>query len=106
MHVKRSVHASMPTLPELPDLVERIGDSRPAAGNSAGVLCYVASLQARLRGRHFRGVLDALAGATLTAGAGYLGGHLALNQGLAARRPTQPDVEHAKHVEPTATSAT
>jgi uncharacterized membrane protein len=206
MHVKRSVHASMPTLPEFPDkLIERIGDSRlavglvpvydrlsgilvgivgedsplrgnglghalhpvlsdlplgcwtsatildligfkrsrpaattliatglvaavptaaagladfheihgrdrriaavHAAGNSAGVLCYVASLRARLRGRHYRGVLDALAGATLTAGAGYLGGHLALNQGLGARRPTPPDVEHAKHVDPTATSA-
>jgi uncharacterized membrane protein len=66
-----------------------------AAGNSAAVLCYAASLQARLRGRHYRGVLDALAGATLTAGAGYLGGHLALNQGLGARRPTRPDVEQA-----------
>jgi uncharacterized membrane protein len=58
-----------------------------AAGNSAGALCYLASLQARLRGRHYRGVLDALAGATLTAGAGYLGGHLALNQGVGARQP-------------------
>ena len=28
MHVKRSVHMSMPTLPELPDLVGWIGDSR------------------------------------------------------------------------------
>jgi uncharacterized membrane protein len=62
-----------------------------AAGNSAAVLCYAASLRARLRGRHFRGVVDALAGAALTAGAGHLGGHLALNQGLAARLPTTPD---------------
>lgn len=71
-----------------------------AAGNSVGVACYLASLQARLGGHHARGVLDALAGATLTAGAGYLGGHLALNQGLGARQPTASDVDHARHVEP------
>lgn len=47
-----------------------------AVGNSAALACYVASLQSRIRGRHYRGVVAALAGATLSAAAGYLGGHL------------------------------
>lgn len=58
-----------------------------AAGNAVGVGLYAASLRSRLRGRHLRGVLTALAGSAVTAGAGYLGGELALNRGLGARRP-------------------
>lgn len=49
-----------------------------AAGNSAGVLMYAASSWSRMRGRHFRATLQALAGAASVIGAGYLGGHLAL----------------------------
>jgi len=49
-----------------------------AVGNAVAVACYAASLQSRIRGRHYRGVLGALAGATFSAAAGYLGGHLVL----------------------------
>jgi uncharacterized membrane protein len=61
------------------------------AGNAVGVVLYAASLRARLRGRHLHGVLAALAGSAVTAGAGHLGGELALNRGLGARRPVVED---------------
>lgn len=47
-----------------------------ASANSAALLCYTASLSARLRRRHLRGVLLALAGSTVATVGGYLGGHL------------------------------
>ncbi|MGN6251693.1 MAG: DUF2231 domain-containing protein [Marmoricola sp.] len=47
-----------------------------ASANSAALLCYTASLAARLRGRHGRGVVLALAGSGVAAVGGYLGGHL------------------------------
>lgn len=65
----------------LADFRTMSGDNRRiasvhAVGNAAALGCYVASLQSRMRGRHYHGVLGALAGATLSAAAGYLGGHL------------------------------
>lgn len=47
-----------------------------ATANSAALLCYTASLAARIRGRHVRGVALALAGSTVATVGGYLGGHL------------------------------
>jgi uncharacterized membrane protein len=58
-----------------------------AAGNGVAVLLYTRSTMLRLRGRHGRAALLALAGAGLMAGSGYLGGELALNRGAGARHP-------------------
>jgi len=62
----------------------RVG-SVHALTNSAALVLYLASLRARLRGRHLQGVALALSGGGLAAGAGYLGGHLAMNRGTARR---------------------
>lgn len=59
-----------------------------AVGNAAALACYGASLQSRLRGRHYRGVLGALAGATFSAGAGYFGGHLIFGDEASEDGPT------------------
>lgn len=47
-----------------------------AAGNSAALAAYAGSWVARRSGRHRLGVALGLAGAALSGGAGYLGGHL------------------------------
>ncbi len=56
-----------------------------ALGNDVAIGLFAASLVARLRGRHARGVRLAVLGNLATAGAGYLGGHLALSRGTADR---------------------
>jgi len=64
-----------------------------AAGNAIGVLCYAESTKRRLFGQHVRGTLVAGLGAAVMAGAGYVGGELALNRGAArgmAPRPPAP----------------
>ncbi len=47
-----------------------------AVGNSAALAAYTGSWVARRKGKHRLGVLLGLAGAALSGGAGYLGGHL------------------------------
>ena len=44
--------------------------------NTAALVLYFASWRARVAGRHRRGAVLALVGATLLSGGGYLGGHL------------------------------
>ncbi len=56
-----------------------------AVGNDVAIAFFVASLVARTRGQHGRGVGLALLGNLTTAAAGQLGGHLALNRGTARR---------------------
>ncbi|MGL3805413.1 DUF2231 domain-containing protein [Paeniglutamicibacter sp. R2-26] len=56
-----------------------------ALGTDAAVFLFLGSLLARLRGRHGLGVRLGLAGNAVAAGAGFLGGHLALNRGTARR---------------------
>ena len=53
-----------------------------AAANSAATVLQVASWVARGKGRHSTGRLLSLAGVGLTAGAGYLGGHLSFVKGV------------------------
>ncbi len=50
-----------------------------------GTFLFVGSLIARLRGRHSAAVKLGLAGNLVMAGAGFLGGHLALSRGTARR---------------------
>lgn len=47
-----------------------------ALSNSVGLMCYVGSLTARLRGRHSAGVALGLAGGVCGLIGGFLGGHL------------------------------
>jgi uncharacterized membrane protein len=68
----------------LPEVDRRVGAVH-ALGNAIGVTCYVASLKARRANHHAAGVALALAGAGCTAAAGFLGGHLALNQAAGKR---------------------
>lgn len=56
-------------------------------GTDVAVFLLLGSLIAPIRGRHALGMRLALAGNMMVAGAGFLGGHLALNRG-AARRTT------------------
>ena len=56
-----------------------------ALGNDVALLLFTRSLVARARGDHGRGVRLALLGNAFTAGAGYLGGYLALARGTASR---------------------
>lgn len=58
-----------------------------ALGTDAAIFLFLGSLIARLRGRHALGVGLGLAGNVVVAGAGFLGGHLALNRGTARRDP-------------------
>jgi nitrite reductase/ring-hydroxylating ferredoxin subunit/uncharacterized membrane protein len=50
------------------------------AGNSIGMAFFVASIAARLRGRHAQGRVLTLLGLTAAGGSAYLGGHLAYKQ--------------------------
>ena len=54
-------------------------------GTDIATFCFLASLVARTRDRHTAGTKLALAGNLVMAGAGFLGGHLALNRGTARR---------------------
>lgn len=56
-----------------------------ALGTDAAIFLLLGSLIARTRGRHALGVKLGLAGNAVVAGAGFLGGHLALNRGTARR---------------------
>lgn len=58
-----------------------------ALGTDVGTFLLLGSLVARRRGRHAVGSKLALAGNLVMAGAGFLGGHLALNRGTARRAP-------------------
>jgi uncharacterized membrane protein len=69
---------------ELSGAERRIGAVH-ALGMDAAILLFVASLVARLRDRHRIGTSLALAGNVIIAGAGFLGGHLALHRGTARR---------------------
>ena len=74
----------------LADWLELEGEDRRigavhAVGNDVAIVLFVASFLARTRGEHGRGVRLAVAGNLATAGAGLLGGHLALNRGTAGR---------------------
>lgn len=57
-----------------------------AAGNAVGVLLYLESTKRRLCGQHVRGAVAAAVGGLVMAGAGYVGGELALNRGSARGR--------------------
>jgi uncharacterized membrane protein len=70
------------TLLEGPD--RRIGAVH-ALGNDVAIGLFVASFLARARGQHARGVRLAVLGNLATAGAGFLGGYLALSRGTADR---------------------
>jgi hypothetical protein len=56
-----------------------------ALGTDVATFLFVASLVARLRGRYRLGQRLAIAGNAVVAGAGFLGGHLALHRGTARR---------------------
>ena len=56
-----------------------------ALGTDIAIFLFLGSLIARLRGRHVLGVRLGIAGNFVLAGAGFLGGHLALTQGTARR---------------------
>lgn len=58
-----------------------------ALGTDAATFLLLASLVARVRGRPTGGTRLALAGNLVMVGAGFLGGHLALNRGTARRAP-------------------
>ncbi|MDN5751366.1 MAG: DUF2231 domain-containing protein, partial [Pseudonocardia sp.] len=53
-----------------------------AGTNVSALLLYAASLSARRRGAHLRGVLLGLTGATALTAGGYLGGHMSYTQGV------------------------
>jgi nitrite reductase/ring-hydroxylating ferredoxin subunit/uncharacterized membrane protein len=57
-----------------------------ASCNTLAVLCYSASLVARLLGRRKAGVALSLAGASAMGAGGFLGGHLAYVQGVGVER--------------------
>ena len=54
-----------------------------ALGTDAATFLLLGSLVARMRGRYAAGTKFALAGNLVMVGAGFLGGHLALNRGTA-----------------------
>lgn len=56
-----------------------------ALGTDIATFLVIGSLVARLRGRHSLGVRLGVAANVVMAGAGFLGGHLALNRGTARR---------------------
>ena len=56
-----------------------------ALGTDAATFLLLGSLIARMRGRHASATKLALAGNLVVAGAGFLGGHLALSRGTARR---------------------
>lgn len=65
--------------------VERRIGAVHALGTDIAIFLLLGSLIARMRGRYSRGIRLALAGNVILAGAGFLGGHLALNRGTARR---------------------
>lgn len=69
---------------ELAGPERRIGAAH-SAGTDIATLLFLGSLVARLRGRDLSGARFALAGNLVAAGAGFLGGHLALSRGTANR---------------------
>jgi uncharacterized membrane protein len=74
------------------DWAELSGDERRigavhALGTDVGTFLLLGSLVARLRGRYATGRRLGLAGVAVLAGAGFLGGHLALTRGTANRTP-------------------
>jgi uncharacterized membrane protein len=56
-----------------------------AIGNDVAIVLFAGSFLARVRGQHWRGVRLAVLGNLATAGAGHLGGVLALGRGTASR---------------------
>jgi hypothetical protein len=58
-----------------------------AAGTDVATVLFLGSLIARMRGRHRVGTKLAFTGNLIMVGAGFLGGHLALNRGTARRTP-------------------
>jgi uncharacterized membrane protein len=60
-----------------------------ALGTDAATFLLLGSLVARKRGRYAAGTKFALAGNLVMVGAGFLGGHLALNRGTARRTPLE-----------------
>jgi hypothetical protein len=62
-----------------------------ATANTVALGCYSASLSARLRGKHLRGVAMALAGSAATMVGGYLGGHLTEARKVSSRNPEFAD---------------
>ncbi len=69
-----------------------------ALGTDIATLLLLGSLVARLRGRYTVGTKLGLAGNAVAAGAGFLGGHLALNRGTARR--TRPEADPLPPAEP------
>jgi uncharacterized membrane protein len=69
---------------EMTDSERRIGAVH-ALGTDAAVFLLLGSLIARMRGRQALAAKLGLAGNAVVAGAGFLGGHLALNRGTARR---------------------
>ncbi|MGW1341040.1 DUF2231 domain-containing protein [Kribbella sp. NPDC002412] len=86
--------ASVPTaLAGAADWAELSGTERRIGaihglGADAAIFLFTGSLVARLRGEHRLGTKLAVAGNLVIAGAGFLGGHLALHRGTARRPPT------------------
>ena len=58
-----------------------------ALGTDIAIFFLLGSFVARMRGRYAAGTKLGLAGNVVVAGAGFLGGHLALNRGTARRTP-------------------
>ena len=58
-----------------------------ALGTDIATFLFLGSLVARMRGRYAGATRLGLAGNVVVAGAGFLGGHLALNRGTARRAP-------------------
>jgi hypothetical protein len=90
--------ASVPTaLAGASDWVDMSGVERRIGavhglGMDAAMFLFAGSLVARLRGGHRIGTKLAIAGNLVIAGAGFLGGHLALNRGTARRASkSEPD---------------
>lgn len=69
---------------ELSGAERRIGAVH-GLGADAAIFLFTGSLVARLRGNHRLGTKLAVAGNLVIAGAGFLGGHLALHRGTARR---------------------
>ncbi|WP_225437356.1 DUF2231 domain-containing protein [Arthrobacter sedimenti] len=65
--------------------VERRIGAVHALGTDIAIFLLLGSLIARIRHRHSLGIGLGLAGNAVVAGAGFLGGHLALNRGTARR---------------------
>lgn len=81
--------AGVAELSEMDDTATRRVGAAHAAGNTAGTALYALSWRARRRGRHWRGVLLSLAGATVLSAAGHLGGHLTYRRAAGVREDGQ-----------------